>query len=550
VARAKRDELPGKLAAFKRDIVALSHDSFPAYGLRAYQIPPARAIARSIEMQEGKQFAVVFSRQSGKDEMLAQVLVWLLLRYAETGGTAVIAAPTLRPQGAISRDRLINRMREILPDAVVIRDGHIVELGAASARFLSALPTANVRGQTADLLLVANEAQSIQPAVWDPVFDPMAASTNATTIFMGTPWKRDSLLARQVAHLTEIETETGEQRVWKVPWTVVAELLPKYRERVESRIAQFGERHPTIKTEYWLEELDGEESLFPPHRLAAMQGDHPRQYRADPGATYALLIDVAGEEEAGSDAEAFASDSRRDSTALTVVRIDGPDRNSPAYRVVNRMRWTGTRHAVLCDQLVDLARNVWRAERVVIDATGVGAGLASFLEARLADRRAGRAIPVDKFTFSLKSKSQLGWNFIGLIETGRYKEYRDPAPVGSTERAVTEAFWAELKAVDFAVVTGPGKMMRWGAMRGHDDLVISAALVAQLDGVDLRKRIAVGRRAGEAAKGPPATTGAAKGPPVTTGAAKGPPATAEQLELWAQGGGRRESSTENRTPKT
>jgi hypothetical protein len=177
---------------------------------------------------------------------------------------------------------------------------------------------------------------------------------------------------------------------------------------------------------------------------------------------------------------------------------------------------------------------------VVIDATGVGAGLASFLEARLADRRAGRAIPVDKFTFSLKSKSQLGWNFIGLIETGRYKEYRDPAPVGSTERAVTEAFWAELKAVDFAVVTGPGKMMRWGAMRGHDDLVISAALVAQLDGVDLRKRIAVGRRAGEAAKGPPATTGAAKGPP----------ATAEQLELWAQGGGRRESSTENRTPKT
>ena len=44
----------------------------------------------------------------------------------------------------------------------------------------------------------------------------------------------------------------------------MAEVLPRYRERVEGRIAQFGERHPVIKTEYWLEELDGEDSLFTP----------------------------------------------------------------------------------------------------------------------------------------------------------------------------------------------------------------------------------------------------------------------------------------------
>ena len=262
MAKAKREDLSVQIDAFKTDVVDLSHDSFPLFKLRSYQEAPARAITTSIRDGAGKQFAVVFSRQAGKDEMLAQILVWLLLTYAETGGTAVVAAPTLRPQGAISRDRLINRMREILPDAVVTREGHIVELGKASARFLSALPTANVRGQTADLLLVANEAQAIRPAIWDPVFDPMAASTNATTVFMGTPWRRDSLLSRQIAHLRDVEQASGEQRVWKVPWTTVAEVLPKYRERVESRIAQFGERHPTIKTEYWLEELDGEEGFF------------------------------------------------------------------------------------------------------------------------------------------------------------------------------------------------------------------------------------------------------------------------------------------------
>ncbi|HTG49492.1 MAG TPA: hypothetical protein VL915_03315, partial [Gemmatimonadales bacterium] len=429
----------------------------------------------------------------GKDELLAQMLVWTLLTHAETGGTAVIAAPTLRPQGAISRDRLIARMRELLPNEVVTREGHIVELGEASARFLSALPTANVRGQTADLLLVANEAQHIEQPVWDPVFDPMAASTNATTLFMGTPWSRDSLLARQTQHLREVELETGERRVWKVPWTVVAEAIPKYRERVEARIAQFGERHPTIRTEYWLEELDGEEGLFPPHRLAQMQGDHPRLERAEPGGRYALLIDVAGEDEGGGSADAFASGSRRDSTAMTVVEIDVAHGRMPIYRVVNRRRWLGTKHATLRDQLADLARSVWQAERVVIDATGIGAGLAAFLAERLEDRSLGRVIPVDRFVFSEKSKSQLGWDFVGLIETGRYKEYVDPAPVGSSQRMVTEAFWAELKGVEFAVAVGPGRAMRWGASgRGHDDLVMSAALVARLEGVRWQRRIAKG----------------------------------------------------------
>ena len=493
MAKRARADLPDKIAAFCPDIVDLSHSSFPGRKLRPYQIEPAWAITASIRHQLGKQFAVVFSRQSGKDEMLAQVLVWLLLNYAETGGTAVIAAPTLRPQGAISRDRLIARMREILPDEVVTREGHIVELGKASARFLSALPTANVRGQTADLLLVANEAQAIQPEVWDPVFDPMAASTNATTLFMGTPWRRDSLLARQMRHLSGIEAETGEQRVWKVPWTVVAEVIPKYRERVEARIAQFGERHPTIRTEYWLEELDGEEGLFPPHRLAAMQGEHLRRHSAEPGKTYALLIDVAGEEEFGGSAEAFASGTRRDSTALTVVEVDGASGDSPIYRVVDRMRWTGTRHTVLCDQLTDLARNVWRAERVVIDGTGIGAGLASFLEDRLRSRSLGRAIPVERFTFTQQSKSELGWAFIGAIDTGRYKEYRDPAPVGSPARSPTDEFWAELRGIEYETLTNPRRSMKWGATgRGHDDLVMSAALVTRLEGVDWRRRIAKG----------------------------------------------------------
>jgi hypothetical protein len=488
-------------------------------------VGPARAIVASVEEGLGRSFAVVFSRQAGKDEMLAQLVAFLLTRWQRRGGSIVLAAPTFQPQAALMRDRLLARLAEPLPAALTggatLHDGYAVTLGQASARFLSAAPGANARGQTADLLLVANEAQDIAPDVWDAVFDPMAASTNATTLFLGTVWSRETLLARQMAFLREEERRDGCQRVWTVPWQEVARELPAYGERVRSRIAQFGPDHPFIRTEYCLQELDGAGGLFPPGRIAAMQGDHPRQRAAIPGRRYALLLDVAGEEEGASGPEGFRDDTRRDSTALTVVEVvsresevvrgrDGrflqngegfpnspsdprlptSDSRLPTYRIVDRLAWTGVRHTTLHAHLTHLAREVWRASVVVVDATGVGAGLASFLAATLGDRRAGRAIPVVPFIFTAASKSALGWDWIGLIDAGRYREYADDG------EQLTRLFRAQLAATTYTTPPGPGKTLRWGVPpgRGHDDLVMSAALTATLDGVDWRERVARGER--------------------------------------------------------
>ncbi|MCC7024023.1 MAG: hypothetical protein IT338_14460 [Thermomicrobiales bacterium] len=517
-------------------MAAFSRILFPGRALRPYQVEPARAIAESVERGLGRSFAVVFSRQAGKDEMLAQLVAWLLTRWQRRGGSIVLAAPTFQPQAALMRDRLLARLEEPLPAAFTggasLHDGYAVTLGQASARFLSAAPGANARGQTADLLLVANEAQDIEPDLWDAVFDPMAASTNATTLFLGTVWSRETLLARQMAFLREEERRDGSKRVWTVPWEEVARTLPAYGERVRSRIAQFGPAHPFIRTEYCLQELDGAGSLFPPGRIAAMQGDHPRQHAATPGRRYALLLDVAGEEEGATAPEGFRDDTRRDSTALTVVEVgepasrqvgkmtdregagleyedaessrrlagspsgplvsgrlaDSPTCRLPIYRTVDRLAWTGVRHTALHARLVHLAREVWRASVVVVDATGVGAGLASFLAATLGDRRVGRAIPVIPFIFTAASKSALGWDWIGLIDAGRYREYADDGA------QLTRLFRAQLAATTYATPPGPGKTLRWGVPpgRGHDDLVMSAALTAVLDGVDWRERIATG----------------------------------------------------------
>lgn len=477
---------------------------WPRYTLRAYQREVAARIAASVARGEGRQFAVVFARQSGKDEMLAQLNAYLMWRYEQEGGSILVANPTYRPQGLIARRRLLERLDNLVTGPFSA-EGHTLRLGKAACSFLSAYPQAQARGETATLLLACNEAQDVSAARWDAVFDPMGASANATQVFSGTVWTSNTLLARQMAYLGELERKDGVKRVFKVGWEEVAHYVPQYGEQVRARIAQFGRDHPFIRTEYFLEELDGEGRLFGPARCAQMRGDHPRQRSASPGTgkLYALLLDVAGADETGANTERgmrsaeSSGDSLRtphstlrtdrDATALTVVEVDiasldDPLVMRPSYRVVDRRLWVGTPHPQLYAAIADLARNVWSARHLVVDATGVGAGLAGFL---------GQALPgrVTPFVFTSQSKSHLGWDFLSLVEGGRYKEYAED---GESD---TGLFWTQVEACQSQVGDGPGKPLRWGVDdRGiHDDLLISAAMCALLDRVDWRPRIARGR---------------------------------------------------------
>jgi hypothetical protein len=150
------------------------------------------------------------------------------------------------------------------------------------------------------------------------------------------------------------------------------------------------------------------------------------------------------------------------------------------------MASNGAKHTALRDQLVDLARNVWKLSVLVVDATGVGVGLASFLADQLG--RGPRRVTVDPFVFTGKSKSDLGWAFVGLIDGGRIKEYADD---GSD---ITRIYRRQLASCTYDVLPGPGKLLRWSvpASRGHDDLLISTALTARLDEIDWRLRTARG----------------------------------------------------------
>jgi len=155
------------------------------------------------------------------------------------------------------------------------------------------------------------------------------------------------------------------------------------------------------------------------------------------------------------------------------------------------------KHTTLYHQLVDLARDVWQARYVVVDSTGVGAGLSSFLRSALGER------VVLPFVFSQASKSKLGWDFLGIIDSGRYKDYaltveREgglPLLADPGAQELSDVFWRQVEQCTYEVRPGPGRLMSWSVPdpKVHDDLLLSAALVGVLDEQDWRPREAKGR---------------------------------------------------------
>ena len=479
-------------AAMLSDIAAFSYLAVgrPLYG---YQLAPARAILDSVLHQRGREFAVLFPRQAGKNETQAQVEAYLLTLFQRVPGASIVRAqPTFRPQALNARlrlERALNapRLRLALAGAPPRRRfDYLLQVREAQVFFFSAAPSANVVGATATLLLHCDEAQDVRAAEWARKFVPMGASSNVTVAYWGTAWTARTLLAETIRRLQAQEAVDGLQRVFRVTPEQVAAENPAYGAFVARQVAQLGRDHPLVRTQFFNEALEAEAGLFPPARRALMQGEHAAQAAPQPGADYAFLLDVAGEDEgavpSGLAGSALANP-HRDATALTIVQVEvNAATAGPVYRAVRRQVWVGVGQPELLAALRALAAE-WQPRRVVVDATGLGAGLAGFLARALPP---GVVVPVD---FNSATKSRLGWQFLAVCDTGRWQEWQPGAAAALDPLQTT--FWRQAEACAYTVQPGPGRVLAWGVPDGtrdpatgeliHDDLLLSAALCAVLD---------------------------------------------------------------------
>ncbi|MCY4575522.1 MAG: hypothetical protein OXC55_02800 [Chloroflexi bacterium] len=460
----------------------------PVIRLRPYQAEVARAVLDSVLNRRGLTFTVEMARQAGKNELSAYLQMVLLLRNAARGGAIVKAAPTFQPQALISIQRILQRLGENGLNSISRLDkGHILHVGRCRATYLSAHPTSNVVGQTADLLLEIDEAQDVSADKFNRDFRPMAAAQNATTVLYGTAWRSDSLLeqVKSTERLTSTQRPYDSAvpiRHFRYDWQDVARHNPPYGSFVEAERQRLGEQHPLFRTQYALLSIDENTRLFNRGQIVQLHGDHPRQEIPRPGAVYVAGLDLAGAPVAISEPEWGASGTvARDETVLTIGEvIAADDGGEPQVRVVQHFHWRGTPHGALTEQLTDLLKNVWRVRRVAVDATGIGEPTAAALH-----RRMGQT--VQPIVFTQQSKSRLGFGLLALVNAGRLRLYADDQSTESTavrhQLRHAQAKHNANRTMNFYV---PER-------EGHDDYLVSLALLAHASTQEGGVRKAVGR---------------------------------------------------------
>ncbi len=471
--------------------------------LRPYQRGIANAVKDSILNHRGLTFIVILPRQSGKNELQAHLFAWLLFRYAQHGGNIISVSPTFNPQTLNNMNRVSRSLDACVGSRGIWKSsqGRIYALKNARLLFYSGETSAKVVGATADLLLSVDEAQDISSAKFDKDFDPMVASTNATRIFFGTAWTANTLLERERRTALQAEKQDGIKRVFQYTADDVCFHVPAYAAYLERKIAEHGRNHPIIRTQFFGETIEAQSGMFNPARILRLvasgagsdspllsgeglgvrsDSDSPLQMGTfGEGLGVAFLLDVAGMDESklagtASSYNLGLGNPGRDSTTLTIVGIDLSTLQllgCPTYRVLARQSWTGENHLTVFSRVKNLAEE-WSPQIIVMDATGVGEGLWSLL-----DRHFPAKVTPVKFT--AQEKSEIGWRFLNIIETGRFRDH-----------CHTDAVHLQYVNCIMEILPGPQKTLRWGVPDGtrapdgsliHDDFILADSLVAKLD---------------------------------------------------------------------
>lgn len=496
--------------------------------LRPYQLEAGQAIINSIGNRKGLTFTVEIARQGGKNELSSQLELILLMHFASENKNLIKCSPTFKPQTIVSMMRLKEKLTlGGLDGAWTSEMGYIIKLGSARAIFLSAEEKSNVVGNTAHLLLEVDEAQDVGEEKYTKEFKPMGSTTNVTNVLYGTTWDDSTLLEKMKQINLELERKDGIKRHFRYDWQEVARYNPDYLAYVEGEKARLGENHPLFLTQYRLLPVRGGGGFFNSVQKAQLQGTHSRQrhpnekieIREDTGfknndlrdpplhlinpksnpvhpfinhsSIYIAGIDLAGEAETAEDDFLKFQKPRQDSTVITIgeliydsrLKIRGskppeplinpetaplpPFLNlTPSIKIVEHYTWTGRKHAELYPQLIDLIKNVWHCKAVVVDSTGIGQPVASFLKNALGSR----IIP---FVFTPMSKTQAGFNLLAAVNSGGLKMY------SSDNSPEYREFWSQIEMAKSCYRANRTMNFYVDPADGHDDYLMSLALLVE-----------------------------------------------------------------------
>lgn len=465
-----------------------------------YQIEVVDAILYSCMNNLGWQFVVMQTRQSGKNEesgfIEQYLLVWGWLFGIRVSG--VKFAPVHKPQVQASMDRLEGADT---PDSGGLAgspvtksvwrksDGYKYHIGTPRDSnkwaFLSINPSANVASQTAFTLLEGDEAQDIDTDKWERDAQPMGSFNNATTVFWGVAWTKESHIYKAMQQSYEMEKRLEKELgyrpklVYKIDaYRVITSGNENYKKAFENQVARLGVNHIAIQTQYLLNFVDSIGRFFDTEQVARIYANNERmRIGPSPQDVYIWSLDVAGqEEEITSVDEAAIGTQKRDSVALTIGKLTKEGQVIPQALY----NWTGEKHTKVREQ-VKLILKHWGTIGGCGDATGIGEPIIYWLKEEFPNQE------IEAYKFKAagdENKSKLGYLAYSYVNNDLLK-----IPMQPTDDPKQSELWLELKwqienlvrvakkqqSINFHVPASA--IPRFEGHIPHDDMVISLFLL-------------------------------------------------------------------------
>jgi len=181
-----------------------------------YQLKPAQFILESVRLNQGLTFVLDFPRNSGKDELLIQLKVYLL-RMMNDNDRTMIEVNTSYHNQIDAIDRLGDSLhRNILTRGRWVQVSSIISFDKCNTIFLRNDDITDGRSIKADLLLIFNNANAIPPEQYDKINRLLSPKRKITRVICGVDVGEGSIISREKELAILEEKKDGIQRYFHV----------------------------------------------------------------------------------------------------------------------------------------------------------------------------------------------------------------------------------------------------------------------------------------------------------------------------------------------
>lgn len=467
------DRLVAQILVFVEELTG--HTLFP------YQREPAARMIESVLINDGEEITLLFARQSGKTESVADVVAAMMIllpklakifpdlldKFAEGFWVGVFAP--VKEQAETLYSRIVTRLTsdralEILLDAEIddatVGGGSQIKLKKSGSlcRMQTANPRAKIESKSYHLIVV-DEAQDADDYVVKKSIHPMGAFYNATVIKTGTPSTHKGDFYRAIQRNKRRQTTRGARKNhFDAHWRECAKYNENYARFIRKEILRLGEDSDEFQMSYCLRWLL-ERGMFTTSTQLEELGDKSMELvRAWHKTPVIVGIDPARV---------------TDSTVVTVVWVDWswPDEfGFYDHRVLNWLELHGDDWEVQYFRIVNFLQsyNVWK---IGVDSQGVGDAVAQRL-AVLMPHVEVQAIP------STQPEQSKRWKH--LMELMQRRRLAWPAHAKTRRLKVWKRFYQQMEDLE-KIYKGPHLLAAApNEAEAHDDFPDSLAIACVL----------------------------------------------------------------------